>query len=178
MPSVMLSIRPKYVYRIMRGEKTCEVRKTKPRLETPFICHVYATKGKDRLFDVIKDGDMNYGEVYHGKPVFIKLSEPERYQVPVQHVVGSFVCDKIIEVTPETLGEQIKNGELNEFSTSLTVDEFMKYMGKKCYLWHISNYASYRPPKQLSDFMSYGAVDGHYMKVPPQSWCYIEECKT
>ena len=37
--AVMLSIRPKWVEKIANGKKTIEVRKTKPKLETPFaIC--------------------------------------------------------------------------------------------------------------------------------------------
>ena len=34
--AVMLSIRPKWVEKIASGEKTIEVRKTRPKLETPF----------------------------------------------------------------------------------------------------------------------------------------------
>ena len=33
--AVMLSIRPKWVEKIANGEKTIEVRKTKPKLDTP-----------------------------------------------------------------------------------------------------------------------------------------------
>jgi hypothetical protein len=34
--AVMLSIRPKWVEKIASGEKTIEVRKTRPKLPTPF----------------------------------------------------------------------------------------------------------------------------------------------
>ena len=43
MKSVMLSIRPKWCEMIASGEKTIEVRKTKPKLETPFKCYIYCT---------------------------------------------------------------------------------------------------------------------------------------
>lgn len=42
--AVMLSIRPKWVEKIANGEKTIEVRKTKPKLQTPFKCYIYCTK--------------------------------------------------------------------------------------------------------------------------------------
>lgn len=38
--SVMLSIRPKWCEKIISGEKTVEVRKTRPKLETPFKCYI------------------------------------------------------------------------------------------------------------------------------------------
>ena len=43
--AVMISIRPKWCEKIVIGEKTIEVRKTRPKLETPFECYIYRTKG-------------------------------------------------------------------------------------------------------------------------------------
>ena len=40
----MLSIRPKWCEKIIRGEKTIEVRKTRPKLDTPLKCYIYCTK--------------------------------------------------------------------------------------------------------------------------------------
>lgn len=44
MKSVMLSIKPKYCELIASGRKTIEVRKTKPKVETPFKCYIYQSK--------------------------------------------------------------------------------------------------------------------------------------
>lgn len=44
--AVMISIRPKWCEKIANGEKTIEVRKTRPKLETPFKCYIYCTHGK------------------------------------------------------------------------------------------------------------------------------------
>ena len=38
---VLLSVKEKWVKKILAGEKTVEVRKTRPRLQTPFICYLY-----------------------------------------------------------------------------------------------------------------------------------------
>lgn len=38
--AVMLSIRPKWCEKIISGEKTVEVRKNRPKLETPFKCYI------------------------------------------------------------------------------------------------------------------------------------------
>ena len=44
MKSVLISIKPKWCELIVSGKKTVEVRKTKPKLETPFKCYIYCTK--------------------------------------------------------------------------------------------------------------------------------------
>lgn len=44
--AVMLSIRPKWCEKIVSGEKTIEVRKTRPKLDTPFKCYIYCTLPK------------------------------------------------------------------------------------------------------------------------------------
>ena len=66
--AVMISIRPECVKKIARGEKIIEVRKTRPKLGTPFKCYIYQT--------LPKSGDWNDRD---------------------GHVIGEFVCDEIIE---------------------------------------------------------------------------------
>lgn len=39
--AVLISIRPKWVNRIISGEKTVEIRKNRPNLETPFKVYIY-----------------------------------------------------------------------------------------------------------------------------------------
>lgn len=46
MKSVLISIKPKWCELIARGKKTVEVRKTRPKLETPFKCYIYQTKAQ------------------------------------------------------------------------------------------------------------------------------------
>ena len=46
MKSILISIQPKWCELIASGKKTIEVRKTRPKLETPFKCYIYETKGK------------------------------------------------------------------------------------------------------------------------------------
>ena len=43
--AVLISIRPEWVEKIARGEKTLELRKTEPKLETPFKVYIYCTAG-------------------------------------------------------------------------------------------------------------------------------------
>lgn len=39
--AVLISIRPKWCEKIISGEKTSEVRKNRPKLETPFKAYIY-----------------------------------------------------------------------------------------------------------------------------------------
>ena len=42
--SVLISIKPKWCELIASGKKTVEVRKTKPKIDTPFKVYIYETK--------------------------------------------------------------------------------------------------------------------------------------
>ena len=166
MKSVLISIQPKWCELILKGKKTVEVRKTRPKLETPFKCYVYQTKGKEKLIDIIKDGDICYGETYHGKPVFVKMREDSVYAGLFgrkQKVIGEFVCDTI--VTDKTFGhDPLFNG-----AACMSEVEAAAYSCQSpIYGWHISNLVIYDKPKELSEFG---------LKRPPQSWCYVEEVK-
>lgn len=71
MKSVLISIQPKWCELIANGKKTIEIRKTMPKIETPFKCYIYCTK------KFYKKGDGYFQGKYCGK------------------VIGEFVCDKI-----------------------------------------------------------------------------------
>ena len=50
MKSVLISIKPKWCELIASGKKTIEVRKTRPKCDTPFKCYIYCTKDKGISF--------------------------------------------------------------------------------------------------------------------------------
>lgn len=157
MKSVMLSIKPKWCELIASGRKTIEVRKTRPKLETPFKCYIYCTKAAQRLIDILKDGDENYGEIYHGKPVFIKTEKGSVCDMygKRQKVIGEFVCDYILEITPDTYGHHeyfISDDDLN--ASCLTTNDLWEYgSGETLYGWHISALVIYDVPRELSEFV-------------------------
>ena len=47
MKSILISIKPKWVAKILNGEKTIEVRKTKPNVELPIDVYIYCTKNRE-----------------------------------------------------------------------------------------------------------------------------------
>ena len=55
--AVLISIRPEWCDLIVRGKKTIEVRKTRPKLETPFKVYIYCTKAPQQLITIFKDGE-------------------------------------------------------------------------------------------------------------------------
>ena len=95
--AVLISIRPRWCQKIADGEKAIEIRKTRPRLEPPFKCYIYCTKPEERLICILRDGAENYGEIYRGKPVFIKTEKEYTHDMwdKRQKVIGEFVCDRI-----------------------------------------------------------------------------------
>ena len=105
--AVMLSIRPKWVEKIANGEKTIEVRKTRPKLDTPFKCYIYCTLPKYPHED------------------FIATDYPRPQFYGGGKVIGEFTCDAITRVNIcgfwDDSGKQLDN-RLKE--TCLTAEEF------------------------------------------------------
>lgn len=156
--AVLLSIQPRWCDLIASGEKTIEVRKTRPKIETPFKCYIYQSRDKGRLLDVLKDGDENYGEIYHGKPVFIKGIDRDVNSCLFgreQKIIGEFVCDEIIDVDCDSIAPFDKiTGNYVDKQCQLSREELWEYTAGHCaYGWHISELKIYNNPKELSHFV-------------------------
>ena len=154
--AVLISIQPKWCELIASGKKTIEVRKTKPKIPTPFKCYIYCTKGKRILLDVIKDGDRIFNEIHHGDPQFIKTEEGSVCDMygKRQKVIGEFVCDKILPISVYYDNPNCKLA-LKEFPyVCLTDKQVIDYLGngKQGYGWHISDLKIYDKPKELCEF--------------------------
>lgn len=192
--AVMLSIHPKWVGKIVDGEKTIEIRKTKPKIETPFKCYIYHTSGgweyRDHWCTAVIPPN---GSLYDGS----------------QRVIGEFICDRIYTV--EDRGNRFVARDFVYItniiakSSCLDFDDMKKYAdGRKVlYAWHISDLKIYNEPKELSDFytptceksekscekckylvkidtpdmyeVDCFVANGRNITSPPQSWCYVEE---
>ena len=166
--AVMLSIRPKWVEKIANGEKTIEVRKTKPKLETPFKCYIYCTLPKYPHED------------------FIATDYPRPQFYGGGKVIGEFTCDRIYELAPLNHAPDDV-----EKQACLTREEIVNYLKGTGYGWHISDLLIYAQLRELSEFRratdpcdschaeyTWECTDckklGGDIKRPPQSWCYVE----
>ena len=153
--AVLISIRPKWCELIASGKKTVEIRKTRPKLETPFKVYIYATKAaNDEPFSytIQKNYDAPGERTY-------------RYSCGGE-VIGEFVCDRIDDIMISCSDPNIRGIPVQ--GTGLTDREIMDYIGngKTGFSWHISDLVTCNKPKKLSEFN---------LKRPPQSWCYVEE---
>ena len=180
MKSVLISIQPKWCELIANGRKTVEVRKTKPKLETPFKVYIYCTlQGSNEFFKELKE---RFGE-YEA----VSKWNRENWGIRKGKVIGEFVCDRITEYECSSDGF----GELaTTCGTCLSYDEIINYCnGNSLYGWHISNLVIYDKPRELSEFKIIGCKgcrdkDTYHCKFhckgerkltrPPQSWCYVE----
>ncbi len=181
MKAVLISIQPKWVEKIANGQKTIEVRKTRPKIETPFKCYIYCTIGNGVKGDYLVPSGIQCGKV-----------------------IGEFTCDDIdtVRVFNDTL-YCVKNSQANKLKQMcLTIEEVKAYLGENNgYNWHISDLKVYDKPRELSEFVTIcmgelhkcdncpyyfyeNTEDGAYEECccnnlkpitrPPQSWCYVE----
>lgn len=194
--SVMISIKPRWCELIASGAKTVEIRKSRPKTDTPFRCYIYESKGDEKA----GNEDYTYVKAGNGR----------------QKVIGEFICDAIYSVWA---GYTANYGD-----DRLTFYERETYLGSNMgFGWHISDLKIYDKPKELSQFVKCGAptfdeldnelcshceptdygektsyytpsgvysCEGAWCKQaydaylddenfrlyrPPQSWCYAEE---
>ena len=172
MRSVLLSIHPKWCELIASGEKAIEVRKTRPKLETPFKCYIYCTKRKMITKYVFKPED--YPEYMRPeKTVFCK--DPDESSPFCSEangngkVIGEFVCDCITGAMANNGIQTYYNGQKG---TCLSDAEIIKYAGgKKIYYWHISDLKIYDKPIELSRFYKCGATDFESMDDELCEYC-------
>lgn len=182
--AVLISIRPKWCQKIVSGEKTIEIRKTRPRMATPFKCYIYCTMPKYPHEDFIATD--------YPKPQFYGGGK----------VVGEFTCDRIYELETRSPGDSYYvKGEgqptTNDVArqSCLSLGDMHAYLeSKPGYGLHISDPKIYDTPKELSEFRRVCPNDLYCescamyrenkgtcgeeslrFKRPPLSWCYVEE---
>ena len=181
MKAVLISIQPKWCELIASGQKTVEVRKTKPKLETPFKVYIYMTAG-----------DAVYPVSINGAPYTCS-------NVGGKVVIGEFVCNKIDEFSipyPAYFNEiDNKTASLIKSACLKPIDIHIYNGTHQTYAWHVSDLVIYDKPHPLSDFKppcdgfdkrcqvscAKITIDGksrctrRQLTRPPQSWCYVEE---
>lgn len=156
--AVLISIKPEWCEKIARGIKTVEVRKTKPKIETPFKCYIYCTNDRKNHFWTGKR--YSYADE-RSHNAFDKDGNGK--------VIGEFTCDRIIDVDCDSIAPFDKStGIYIDKQCCLSREELWKYTGGHCaHGWHILELKIYNDqPKALSKFG---------LTRPPQSWCYVEQ---
>lgn len=175
MKSVLISIRPKWCTKILSGEKTVEIRRTRPLLEPPFRGYLYCTEenwardAQNRLWRTDSDGEKH---LLNGR------------------VIGEFVCSGIHKIQANA------NLPANlQIAACMTASEAYMYLGSSPgFGWRISDLRLYKQPRELKEFRrvcreelrcescamhrEYEESCGNetlHLSRAPQSWCYVEE---
>lgn len=179
--AVLISIRPDWCKKIFSGEKTTEIRKSRPNLETPFRCYIYCAMP---VGNVIGEFTCDRIRFYSGKSWLVKE-----------------------DVESVTAGSCLSLEQVKEYAGWRKAASFMDR--KDLYAWHISDLKIYDKPLPLGNFIpnccyledeagcrayrEHGcscpdqrydlnpdgsvnmAICQRNVKRPPQSWCYVEE---
>ena len=195
--AVMLSIQPRWCELIANGEKTMEVRKTRPKLETPFKCYIYCTAGDDKLWiaDTVRRNWWGNTHVAH----LCNAKNCGGMNLGNRKVIGEFVCDGIVWLARVGFtgrgGEPeyriANNGDWKSPIGRLLEEACLTEEGVDAYLggnpgfgWHISDLKIYDEPVDITNLRNcngceyMGDCDTYCwkpMQRPPHSWCYVEE---
>ena len=148
--AILISIKPKYVAKILNGEKTIEIRKSIPKgFGKEFLglggidVYIYCTKDK-KYANLINRGGFLTGMV-----------------------VAKFTLNKVEEI-------KFDDKQVQE-QACLTEEELFDYLFinkpyhedmHKGYAWHIDNLEIFDKPRPLQPFFD--------LDRPPQSWQFIE----
>ena len=181
MNKILISIKPQWCEKIFNGEKTIEVRKSRPNISPPFEVFVYQTKIRFK----VRDWQENFQSI-----IFTPNGGAEDGN---GKVIGSFVCDRII-CCQAYYDDSGKKHLTNLFGvdtskiclSALEIFDYIIGKDKKDgigWLWHITDLKIYDKPKELSEFrkvcLNGKCSDCIYEECkitrPPQSWCYVEE---
>lgn len=179
--AVLISIRPKWCEKIANGEKTIEVRKTRPKLNTPVKCYIYCTKDSAKQFWT---GPRYSYTDDHSHNAFDRRGDGK--------VIGEFLCSDIIELPAGAAIPPILAS-----LACMPAKAMHDYFGNKTgYGWFIEHLRLYDKPLELGNFRRHCknewwcescamyreqcGVCGNeslLLRRAPQSWGYVEELK-
>lgn len=172
MKSIVISIRPKWVARILNNEKTIEIRKSKPKEQVEWV-YIYCTKpdirsryrigrlgfSNDEVYK-LPNGSIEYGDSVE----LMAYDDFDHNNFFNGKIVARFKIGNIDKIqTALAYNENIDEIEKN---SNLTLTDIMRYAeGKNVYGWHIQKLEIFDKLKELSEFG---------LKKAPQSWCYVK----
>lgn len=152
--AVMISIRPKWIAKIARGEKTIEVRKSRPKLDPPFKCYIYCTRSTDHPAGWLGCYDHDRHKFGLISPLNIEAGKHMNIEVVSGMVVGEFICDSVEahDLPYPAYQSEVPSALLENACLSYT--DLHRYIGSggRFYGWHISDLKIYDEPKELSEF--------------------------
>lgn len=166
MKSILLSIKPYWVEKILNNEKTIEVRKKFPRDYKGWV-YIYCSKSKPFLY---KEENGSF-----------ELQNKKNYFKPLYNgkVVARFWCDveKIskyrINFSTENYDEYIGTDTLDEYD--LCNKSFLTPEQLDDYLITCNGYALYISKLEIFDTPRELGIYYRELSKAPQNYCYIDE---
>lgn len=168
MKAVLMSIRPEWCKKILSGEKTVEIRKTRPALMLePFKVYIYCTE--------TWSGNLFTDILIWNKDEWNRW----KYLKRLGRVIGEFTCSKVDVVqrhgagdnfdycylSPNVYSSLIELGHDDVVAAALAVknscvhEAELNAYGKsapKLFAWHISDLRVYDTPRDLDEFSRFG----------------------
>ena len=155
MKAIMISIKPEWVEKILKREKTIEIRKTMPKCELPCKVYIYCTKGRILW-------------LHHKETIVLGDTKFTSYLLNGK-VVAEFTLNIVECFTTDYRRDVEQTTRILEKACSNCVEAMEYEENRPClYAWHIDNLKIYDKPKELSEFG---------IKRAFQSWGYVEEIK-
>lgn len=191
MKSILISIQPKWVEKILNGEKTIEIRKTAPKCELPIDVYIYCTKDESNVLVMHSNGETAIATRGRWKSALGCYND----------INGKVVAKFTLKYVDKYENIYILNLNNNSFGTEryerrlakagLLTWEAEKYAaGKDLYFWHISDLQVFDKPKELGEFKPYCKLRNNgchlnrkqcfngqscnTIERPPQSWQFVE----
>lgn len=200
--SIIISIKPKWVEKILNGEKTIEIRKSIPKCELPIDVYIYCTKGKPFLM-VGRNDNKTYLDNGGEESVY----SPNHNYIGNGKIVAKFTLNKVDKISNcgscfEIVNESYAYTNAIGNRSCLDFNDMKKYLNNgNGYAWHIENLQFFDKPMELSEFCkgNYEQIIDHLqtvgcdsvycphlndegcdimycpilkIKKAPQSWCY------
>lgn len=172
MKAILLSIRPNWCKLIWSGMKTVEVRKTRPKLETPFKVYIYCTGHEGWIMKLPMAGVQKMDSMVIGEFVCDKIDRLAHVEA-----MGSNEPPKLQIVTPDLWYKPADELLQAACLTEAVAEKYLR--GGDGYGWHISDLKIYDQPLELRTFTGLKSTRFGMRPVevtrPPQSWCYVED---
>ena len=164
MIAVLISVRPKWCEKIISGEKTIEVRKTRPKMNPPFKCYIYKCGNGKVIGEFLCDEIININGAGRipsdaARPTCLEPAELHQY-LGAATGFGWHISSLRIYDTTRDLGEfapvcRYKNDD-GSCPSRRVACSYQKY--------------DYNPDGSIN------LVEcGRTLERPPQSWRYVEE---
>lgn len=149
MKAILMSIHPVWCEKIFNGTKTIEVRKSRPKLETPFEVLVYCSKGQE----LWGNGEQLWKGIDENEDLETVFTLEPNLSWLNSKVIGSFICDEVKEFTFSNYEAEYRINHADLSATCLNYPDLIGYgKGKTLYGWHITEPKLYDTPKKLSEF--------------------------